>query len=52
MLYEEVLGDSGLHATQYTVLQVLGLAPDLTTTELAQMIGIDQTTATLSLRAR
>ena len=49
MLYEEVLGDSGLHATQYTALQVLELAPNLTTTELAQTIGIDQTTATRTL---
>lgn len=49
MFYEEALGDSGLHATQYTVLQVLELAPDLTTTELAQVIGIDQTTATRTL---
>jgi DNA-binding MarR family transcriptional regulator len=53
-LYEEVLGDSGLHATQYTALQVLeGTAahglPGLTTTELAQAIGIDQTTATRTL---
>jgi DNA-binding MarR family transcriptional regulator len=49
VLYEEVLGDSGLHATQYTALQVLELAPNLTTTELAQTIGIDQTTATRTL---
>ena len=49
MLYEEVLGDSGLHATQYTALQVLDRAADLTTTDLAQMIGIDQTTATRTL---
>lgn len=49
VLYEEVLGDSGLHATQYTALQVLELAPNLTTTELAQAIGIDQTTATRTL---
>ncbi len=49
VLYEEVLGDSGLHATQYTALQVLDRAPNLTTTELAQMIGIDQTTATRTL---
>jgi DNA-binding MarR family transcriptional regulator len=48
-LYEEVLRDSGLHATQYTALQVLDLAPHLTTTELAQAIGIDQTTATRTL---
>lgn len=49
MLYEEVLGDTGLHATQYTALQVLEQAPNLTTTELAQLIGIDQTTATRTL---
>jgi DNA-binding MarR family transcriptional regulator len=48
-LYEETLGDSGLHATQYTALQVLEFAPDLTTTELARLIGIDQTTATRAL---
>ena len=47
--YEEMLGDSGLYATQYTALQVLEFAPDLTTTELAQLIGIDQTTATRTL---
>jgi DNA-binding MarR family transcriptional regulator len=49
LLYEEVMGDSGHHATQYTALQVLDLAPKLSTTELAQLIGIDQTTATRTL---
>ena len=49
MLYEEVLADSGLHATQYTALQVLDQVPNLTTTELAQAIGIDQTAATRTL---
>jgi DNA-binding MarR family transcriptional regulator len=49
MLYEELLADSGLHATQYTALQVLEVVPDVTTTELAQAIGIDQTTATRTL---
>ena len=49
VLYEEVLADSGLHATQYTALQVLDTAPNLTTTELAEVIGIDQTTATRTL---
>jgi DNA-binding MarR family transcriptional regulator len=48
-LYEAVLADSGLHATQYTVLQVLKRASNLTTTELADAIGIDQTTATRTL---
>jgi DNA-binding MarR family transcriptional regulator len=50
VLYEQVLGDSGLHATQYTALQVLAQAPNLTTTEIAQVIGIDQTTATRTLK--
>jgi len=49
VLYAEVLGDSGLHATQYTVLQVLERAPGLATTEIAGAIGIDQTTATRTL---
>jgi DNA-binding MarR family transcriptional regulator len=48
-LYEGVLADSGLHATQYTALQVLKRASNLTTTELAAVIGIDQTTATRTL---
>jgi DNA-binding MarR family transcriptional regulator len=48
-LYEEILADGGLHATQYTALQVLKIAPNLTTTELASAIGIDQTTATRTL---
>jgi DNA-binding MarR family transcriptional regulator len=48
-LYEELIAESGLHATQYTALQVLDTAPNLTTTELADAIGIDQTTATRTL---
>jgi DNA-binding MarR family transcriptional regulator len=48
-LYEEVLAESPLHATQFTALQILKAAPNLTTTELAEMIGIDQTTATRTL---
>jgi len=48
-LYEEALADGGLPATQYTALQVLKIAPNLTTTELADAIGIDQTTATRTL---
>src|SRR3974390_3089553 len=49
VLYEEMLADSGLHATQYTALQLLASAPNLTTTELAEALGIDQTTATRTL---
>jgi DNA-binding MarR family transcriptional regulator len=49
VLYEEALAGSGLRATQYTAVQVLESAPNLTTTELAEAIGIDQTTATRTL---
>jgi DNA-binding MarR family transcriptional regulator len=49
VLYEEMLADSGLHATQFTALQVLEIAPGRTTTELSEIIGIDQTTATRTL---
>jgi DNA-binding MarR family transcriptional regulator len=49
VLYEEMLADSGLRATQFTTLQVLETAPGLTTTEVARVIGIDQTTATRTL---
>jgi len=44
-----MLADSGLPATQYTALQLLDYVPDLTTTELADALGIDQTTATRTL---
>ena len=49
VFYEEILADSDLHATQYTILQVLETAPNLTTTEVAEVMGIDQTTATRTL---
>jgi DNA-binding MarR family transcriptional regulator len=48
-LYESALADSGLRLTQYTVLQALKIVPNLTTTDLADVIGIDQTTATRTL---
>jgi DNA-binding MarR family transcriptional regulator len=47
--YEEALADSGIRATQFTILQVLKTAPDLQTTEVGQLLGIDQTTATRTL---
>ena len=49
VLYEEMLAGSGLHATQFTALQLLDAAPNLTTTELAEALGVDQTTATRTL---
>jgi DNA-binding MarR family transcriptional regulator len=48
-LYEAALGDSGVPLTQFTALQVMMSCPNLTTTELAEFIGIDQTTATRTL---
>jgi DNA-binding MarR family transcriptional regulator len=47
--YEEALADSGVRATQFTILQVLKTAPNLQTTEVAKLIGMDQTTATRTL---
>ncbi len=47
--YEEALADSGVRATQFTILQVLKIAPNLQTTEVGQLLGIDQTTATRTL---
>lgn len=49
VLYEDMLADSGLYATQYTALQLLDSVPNLTTTELAKAVGVDQTTATRTL---
>src|SRR5271156_5694347 len=48
-MYEELLAEGGVHATQCTALQILESVPNLTTTELAEAIGIDQTTATRTL---
>lgn len=48
-LYEQALTDTGLPATQHTALQVMRAVPGMTTTELAEAIGIDQTTATRTL---
>jgi DNA-binding MarR family transcriptional regulator len=48
-LYEEALSDSGVRATQFTILQALKTAPDLQTTQVGQLLGIDQTTATRTL---
>lgn len=48
-MYEAILADSGLRATQYTALQVLSFVPRLTTTEIAEALGMDQTTATRTL---
>ncbi len=49
VLYEEMIAESGVHATQYSALQLLESTPNLTTTELAEAMGIDQTTSTRTL---
>ena len=48
-LYEAVMGDGTVPLTQFTALQVMKRASNLTTTEIAEVIGIDQTTATRTL---
>lgn len=49
VLYEKMIAEGDLHATQYTALQLIEAVPDLTTTELAAAMGMDQTTATRTL---
>src|SRR5438105_5784673 len=41
VLYEDMLAGSGLHATQFTALQLLDTARSLTTTELAQALVVE-----------
>lgn len=48
--YEEELRPVGLRATQFTVLQVLSLAGELTQGELGRMLAMDSTTLTRTLR--
>ena len=44
-LYEDAFAGTGLHATQYTALQILDACPGLSTTELGDAMGVDQTTS-------
>ena len=48
-LYEKALAGTGLHIAQYTALLLMKMGPNLTTTELAGAIGVDQTTAPRTL---
>jgi DNA-binding MarR family transcriptional regulator len=48
-IYEEAFAGSGIYATQFTIIQLLREAEALGTTELADSLGIDQTTATRML---
>src|SRR5260370_12932845 len=48
-LYEDALRPVGLRATQFTVLQTLSLAGEVTQGELAQILAMDSTTLTRTL---
>src|SRR6266851_275388 len=48
-LYEEALRPVGLRATQFTVLQTLALAGEVTQGELGQILAMDSTTLTRTL---
>jgi DNA-binding MarR family transcriptional regulator len=48
-LYEEALRPTGLRATQFTVLQTLSLAGEVTQGELGQILAMDSTTLTRTL---
>jgi DNA-binding MarR family transcriptional regulator len=48
-LYDEALRPVGLRATQFTVLQALSLAGDVSQGELGQLLAMDSTTLTRTL---
>jgi DNA-binding MarR family transcriptional regulator len=49
-LYDQALRPLGLRATQFTILQVLSLAGEVSQGELAQILAMDSTTLTRTLR--
>jgi DNA-binding MarR family transcriptional regulator len=49
-LYEEELRDSGLRATQFTLLQALGTSGAITQGRLGELLSLDSTTLTRTLR--
>jgi DNA-binding MarR family transcriptional regulator len=49
LLYEEALRPTGLRVTQFTVLQTLSLAGEVTQGELGQILAMDSTTLTRTL---
>ena len=49
-LYNQALRPLGLRATQFTILQVLSLAGEVSQGELAQILAMDSTTLTRTLR--
>lgn len=48
-VYDDALRDTGLRATQFTLLQALSLAGELTQGELGVFLAIDSTTLTRTL---
>jgi DNA-binding MarR family transcriptional regulator len=48
-IYEDALRPTGLRVTQFTVLQTLSLAGEVTQRQLGQMLGMDSTTLTRTL---
>ena len=49
-LYDEALRPAGLRATQFTILQALSLAGEVSQGGLAQILAMDSTTLTRTLR--
>jgi len=49
-LYEEQLRESGLRATQFTLLQALGITGTITQGDLGGLLALDSTTLTRSLK--
>jgi DNA-binding MarR family transcriptional regulator len=48
-LYEQALRPLGLRSTQFTILQVLARAGDVTQRQMAEMLAMDSTTLTRTL---
>ena len=49
--YEDALRPTGLRATQFTILQFLSIAGEVTQKQMGQMLGLDTTTLTRTLTA-
>jgi DNA-binding MarR family transcriptional regulator len=47
--YDAMLRPSGLHVSQFTLLQALNIAPEITQKQLAKLLEIDSTTLTRTL---
>jgi DNA-binding MarR family transcriptional regulator len=47
--YDAVLRPSGLHVSQFTLLQALTIAPEISQKQMAELLEIDSTTLTRTL---